>query len=116
MNAVASVVVLSLFQLHAKNDSLDVSAMINAINTLYDMEGVTPPGNMRQDKAEKLFASLDADGDGMLCEDEFVKGCLEDENLAALLSIALLEPPTEEQMNPEEMQMNLREARATKKK
>jgi len=30
-------------------------------------------------KAEQLFVSLDADGDGCLTQDEFVFGCLKDQ-------------------------------------
>ena len=33
-------------------------------------------------KAEDLFHDLDADGDGEVTEEEFIKGCLKDEDLS----------------------------------
>ena len=38
-------------------------------------------------RAEEMFSALDINGDGMLEEDEFVAGCMEDkEQLAALMN------------------------------
>ena len=40
------------------------------------------------DHASIVFTNLDIDGDGALTEEEFVKGCLEDEDLVDTLSKA----------------------------
>ena len=63
-------------QLYDKDSSgtIDLSEMVDAIGTLYDMEGVELKGPIGHAKAERLFADLDADGDGTLSVDEFVKG------------------------------------------
>ena len=38
------------------------------------------------DRAKKIFAELDSNGDGELDVDEFVKGCLEDRDLLQTLN------------------------------
>ena len=37
-------------------------------------------------KAKKIFCDLDVNGDGELSVDEFIKGCMEDEELVRLLN------------------------------
>ena len=38
------------------------------------------------EKAKEMFADLDGSGDGEVSQDEFVEGCMQDEDLARMLS------------------------------
>ena len=84
-----------IFQLYDKDNSgyIDVTEMAEAIGTLYEMEGIPvvtgKPGdqdNPGLKKARKIFAKLDANGDGELTVEEFVEGCLGDEELLEMLA------------------------------
>ena len=37
------------------------------------------------ERAQSIFSTLDLDGNGEITEDEFVKGCMEDEDMVYLL-------------------------------
>jgi hypothetical protein len=65
--------------------------MMEAICTLYDMENVQQRGDISVKKAKRIFAQLDTDGNGELTMDEFVRGCLQDDELVSMLS-----PPPED--------------------
>ena len=74
--------------------------MAEAIGTLYEMEGISGVTNNNGPgvrKARKVFAKLDANGDGELTMDEFVQGCMEDEELLEMLAPSTA--PEEEQEN-----------------
>ena len=82
-----------MFQLYDTDDSgfIDVTEMAEAIVTLYDMSGANDGGAsnanaMGMRKAKRIFSKLDQDGDGELTVDEFVQGCMEDEELLELLA------------------------------
>ena len=57
--------------------------MREIIGTLYEMEGLNK--DSAQERAEKIFEQLDIDGDGELTEEEFIRGCLIDDDLVDLI-------------------------------
>ncbi len=75
-------------QLYDKDSSgdIDLSEMVDAIDTLYAMENMDKKGNISLRKAKKVFDFLDTNGDGRLSEEEFVQGCLADKDLVNMLS------------------------------
>ena len=52
--------------------------LTDIVVTFYDMEGEGRERALK--KAEFIFQQLDANGDGSLDEEEFCKGCLEDDD------------------------------------
>ena len=65
--------------------------MVEVFGTLYLNEGVDE--QLAIDRANKIFSFLDINNDGDISEHEFVKGCLQDEELVMLLSDASMDPP-----------------------
>lgn len=65
--------------------------MVEVFGTLYLNEGVDE--QLAIDRANKIFSFLDINNDGDISEQEFVKGCLKDEELVMLLSDASMDPP-----------------------
>lgn len=74
------------FKMYDKDGSgtIELPEMIEIIGTLYEMEGVSK--DAAAERAQKIFGELDVNGDGELDCDEFVKGCMEDADLASLLN------------------------------
>ena len=74
------------FQLYDKDRSgtIEMSEMVEVLETVYVMEGLMS-GNMARDRAKQIFDELDIDGDGTLTCDEFVNGCLKDEDMVEML-------------------------------
>ena len=74
------------FQMYDKDGSgtIELSEMIEVLETVYIMEGVTS-GNMAKKRAEALFAELDVNGDGSLSCEEFIRGCMDDKEMLAML-------------------------------
>ena len=64
--------------------TIELNEMVEVLETVYVMEGITT-GNMAQNRAKQIFQELDVNGDGTLTCDEFVKGCMKDEDMVALL-------------------------------
>ena len=76
--------------------------MVEIVGNLYEMEGVSKVGlvdveagletkellsqDTALERATAVFALLDVNDDGELNEDEFVEGCLKDQNLINLLN------------------------------
>ena len=52
---------------------------------MFEGMGQRPPGDPK-DRAEVLFKKIDINGDGTLSENEFVKGCEEDEQIMKILN------------------------------
>jgi len=50
----------------------------------YNLQGLTEEEAV--ERAHSIFESLDRDGDGTLAEDEFIKGCMNDDELLQLLN------------------------------
>ena len=80
--------------------TIDVEEMVEIVGNLYEMEGVSKVGiddaivdtnnlsskDTAMDRATTVFKMLDVNADGELNEDEFVYGCIEDQNLINLLN------------------------------
>jgi Ca2+-binding EF-hand superfamily protein len=80
--------------------SIDVEEMVEIVGNLYEMEGVSKVGiddaivdtnnlsskDTAMERATTVFKMLDVNADGELNEDEFVDGCLRDENLINTLN------------------------------
>ena len=71
-----------------------MSEMVEVLETVYVMEGVAS-GNMARDRAKQIFDELDLDGDGTLTCDEFIKGCMKDEEMVDMLKRSNCPPDTE---------------------
>lgn len=85
------------FKMYDKDGSgsIELKEMTEIIGTLYQMEGVTK--DSAAERAESIFGALDFDGDGSLTEDEFIQGCMMDQDLVATLNAAGLDEPEEEE-------------------
>ena len=64
--------------------TIEMSEMIEILETVYLMEGVTV-GNMARTRAKAIFQELDVNGDGSLTCDEFISGCMKDEEMMQML-------------------------------
>lgn len=63
--------------------------MTKIVQAIYDMLGNSSssrPPDTAEERAKSIFARMDENGDGKLTEDEFLKGCLQDEELSKMLS------------------------------
>ena len=66
--------------------------MMEVFGTLYLNEGVSE--QLAIDRAQRIFSFLDINNDGDISEEEFVRGCLQDEELVrALVTDTSLQPP-----------------------
>ena len=70
------------------NGSVSQEEMIKVVQSIYDMLGAgsLESKDKARNRAEFVFQKLDADGDKKLTEEEFIKGCLENEELKSLLT------------------------------
>lgn len=75
-----------VFQLYDTDGSgsITLSEMVLLFATLYQNEGLDKM--MAVDRAEKIFSNLDINNDGDITEEEFVRGCLKDDDMRRLLS------------------------------
>ena len=64
-------------------EAIELAEMREIIGTLYEMEGLNK--DSAKERGEKIFEQLDIDGDGELTEEEFIKGCLIDDDLVELI-------------------------------
>ena len=78
--------------------TIELSEMVDIIGILYEMEGVGK--ECADERAHGIFEKLDFNGDGHLDEDEFVKGCLDDDDLVRLLNAGGIDP---EDLNEEDV-------------
>jgi Ca2+-binding EF-hand superfamily protein len=76
---------------------IELKEMIEIIGTLYEMEGVS--SESAYERAEKIFSDLDVNSDGSLTEDEFLQGCMDDDELVRLLNAGGIDP---DEMNDED--------------
>lgn len=59
------------------------------LQAIYDMLGAcssNKPADSAEDRAKNIFAKMDENNDGQLTQDEFLKGCLQDEELSKMLA------------------------------
>merc|ERR1719483_79929 len=74
------------FRMYDKDASgaIDLDEMVEIFCLMYSLQGYTE--EEATERAMKIFNTLDDNGDGSLVEDEFVKGCLADEELLDMLN------------------------------
>ena len=65
-----------------------MSEMVELFGTLYLSEGLEKEAAV--ERAMKIFATLDIDNDGDVTEEEFVQGCLKDEELVMMMVIVTM--------------------------
>lgn len=56
---------------------------------IYDMLGACSsnrPADSAEERAKNIFAKMDENNDGQLTQEEFLKGCLQDEELSKMLA------------------------------
>jgi hippocalcin-like protein 1 len=59
------------------------------LQAIYDMLGAcssNKPADSAEERAKNIFAKMDENNDGQLTQDEFLKGCLQDEELSKMLA------------------------------
>ena len=70
------------------NGTISQNEMTKVVQSMYDM--LTPEesktGERANEKAKEVFQQLDLNGDLVLSEDEFVRGCMTNEGLKSLLT------------------------------
>jgi len=74
------------FRMYDKDSSgaIDLEEMVEIFCLMYAVQGFSEAE--ATERAEKIFHTLDRNNDGNLEEDEFIKGCLADEELLDLLN------------------------------
>ena len=96
--------------------TIDLAEMVEITGTLFELEGVSRVSCRREDieiiihaqelapvRARQIFDILDNNGDGELEEEEFITGCLEDQELISFLNSGGLEEiPIRENENNDE--------------
>ena len=65
--------------------------MMEVFGTLYLNEGLDQ--EIAAERALKIFSFLDINNDGDVSQEEFIRGCLQDEELYAALSDKSMDPP-----------------------
>ena len=75
-----------VFQMYDKDSSgsITIGEMVKVFATLYKNEGLDE--TVAVERAETVFGNLDINNDGDVTEEEFVKGCMEDEEMVKMLS------------------------------
>lgn len=66
-----------------------VNLSSSVVQAIYDMLGACSsnrPADSAEDRAKNIFAKMDENNDGQLTQDEFLKGCLQDEELSKMLA------------------------------
>ena len=71
--------------------SIQLSEMMEVFGTLYLNEGVDE--ELATERALKIFGFLDINNDGDVSQEEFIRGCLQDEELVDALSDKSVDPP-----------------------
>lgn len=69
--------------------TLDYLLFIVQLQAIYDMLGACSsnrPADSAEERAKNIFAKMDENNDGQLTQDEFLKGCLQDEELSKMLA------------------------------
>merc|ERR1719397_56092 len=74
------------FRMYDKDGSgeIDMEEMVEIFSLMYTVQGFTEEEG--QDRAKKIFNTLDKNRDGSLEEAEFIKGCMLDSELLEMLN------------------------------
>lgn len=66
-----------------------IFSLFHLFQAIYDMLGACSsnrPADSAEERAKNIFAKMDENNDGQLTQDEFLKGCLQDEELSKMLA------------------------------
>ena len=71
------------------NGVIDQDEMSSVMQAIYGMmgEGAKNPGYWADERAKCIFVQMDENFDGHITEDEFLRGCLQDEELSKMLVV-----------------------------
>jgi len=72
------------------NGSIDFEEMTQIVEAMFNTVGGNPDafeGSKPKEVARKIFNKMDFNNDGSLTKEEFVKGCMEDQEIKKLLSL-----------------------------
>ena len=69
------------------NGVIDVDEMTKVVQAIYGMmgEGSADPAYWAKVRTGNIFRRMDENGDGYLTEEEFIQGCLQDDDLSKML-------------------------------
>ena len=75
------------------NGVIDQEEMTKIVQAIYDMlgAGATKPTDSAEERAKNIFSRMDENGDGHLTEEEFLSGCLQDDELLNMLALNVLQ-------------------------
>ena len=77
----------TIFDLN-KNGFIEKSEMLKIIQAAAEYKNsVTAHLEQNIDRVEHMFLKLDANGDGHVSLDEFIEGCIKDENIRSICSV-----------------------------
>merc|ERR1712228_316647 len=70
------------------NGVIDLEEMTKIVQAIYDMlgAGAVKPTDTAKERAKNIFNRMDENKDGNLTEEEFLKGCLQDDELSKMLA------------------------------
>jgi len=70
------------------NGVIDLEEMTKIVQAIYDMlgAGAVKPTDTAEERAKNIFTRMDENNDGNLTEEEFLKGCLQDDELSKMLA------------------------------
>lgn len=78
-----------IFSLSLTHIMCSFSSLPFKLQAIYDMLGACSsnrPADSAEERAKNIFAKMDENNDGQLTQDEFLKGCLQDEELSKMLA------------------------------
>lgn len=70
------------------NGKIELHEMVKIVHAIYNMLGsavLTRSQDTAEERASKIFARMDTNNDGALTMEEFLNGCMEDEELSKIL-------------------------------
>ena len=76
-----------------ENDYIDLNEMTKIVNSIYGVLGSDADiinDQMPEDRAEAIFCRLDENDDQMITQQEFVRVCLEDDELKNMLTLNIM--------------------------
>merc|ERR1711993_210222 len=85
------------------NGVIDQDEMTKIVQAIYDMlgAGATKPTDSAEECAKNIFSRMDENGDGHLTEEEFLRGCLQDDELSQMWSNNFFKKQKQKNKNPE---------------
>ena len=88
---IITIYVYCLYRIGHNINSVSVKKNYPEINfntqlTFLQFFAAPTPHDTPESRAKKIFSQMDVNGDGQLTEEEFVKGCLQDDELSKILT------------------------------